>query len=252
MEPWERTWHFNPFKETDLIQALQLLKVFEGTVIVSTGKPDKDLCVLAFKEASVAVRIQLNPATAGRIELPGQTAPEHQSQSASARRDNPSPRQSCTSSPGTRPNAPAYTFATAPEQMGKRRGAEHAAERAAGAMTQMCLVVLTGDIASPAVRGKAGWILQTHTCVSIYIGRKVRGEGAQLSGPSFMALCQEVDERVDAATRQYCPCSEEPSAPFSPLPRPGRLARAAGHSPQPPRAHIRTQRTLSGETPAFV
>lgn len=55
MEPWERTWHFNPFKETDLIQALQLLKVFERTVIVSTGKPDKDLCLLAFKETSVAV-----------------------------------------------------------------------------------------------------------------------------------------------------------------------------------------------------
>lgn len=55
MEPWERTWHFNPFKETDLIQALQLLEVFERTGIVSAGKPDKDLCVLAFKETSVAV-----------------------------------------------------------------------------------------------------------------------------------------------------------------------------------------------------
>lgn len=43
MEPWERTWHFNPFKETVLIQALQLLEVFERTLIVSTGKPDKDL-----------------------------------------------------------------------------------------------------------------------------------------------------------------------------------------------------------------
>lgn len=89
MEPWERTWHFNPFKETDLIQALQLLKVFERTVIVSTGKADKDLCVLAFKETSVAVRIQLNPATAGRIELPVQTAPEGQSQPASARKGTP-------------------------------------------------------------------------------------------------------------------------------------------------------------------
>lgn len=89
MEPWERTWHFNPFKETDLIQALQLLKVFERTVIVSTGKADKDLCALAFKETSVSVRIQLKPATAERIELPVQTAPEDQSQQASARKGTP-------------------------------------------------------------------------------------------------------------------------------------------------------------------
>lgn len=74
MEPWERTWPFNPFKGTELIQApATLWKALRGQGLFVQESQIKISLRRAFKKASVATRVQLKPTTAGRLGLPGES-----------------------------------------------------------------------------------------------------------------------------------------------------------------------------------